>query len=186
MSSKEGDSGKGSKESSGHGGHEKQVTFLLLKVIAVASRGQTESRQMLVIVPIVVRLVRKVVIVPIVVRLVRKVMIVPIVVRLVRKVVIASSSYHTSPSSTDSTYTTGTGGPSCAEVNVVFLNGSAGGEHASKVSDSAGSCEKVSSVAGDKGFMQRLTGLIQTQTAAMVAAQTKAMSAQCLPPLKRS
>ena len=90
-----------------------------------------------------------------------------------------SDSSTTSPASTDSTPTTG--GPSSAEI--VSLNGSAGGEHASEVSDSAGGCEKVASVAGDKGFMQQLTQLVQTQTA-VVAAQTKAMSTQCLPPLK--
>ena len=38
-------------------------------------------------------------------------------------------------------------------------------------------------MAGDKGLMQQLTQLVQTQIA-MVAAQTRAMSAQSLPLLK--
>ena len=85
-------------------------------------------------------------------------------------------------SSTDSAPRSGDLGST--SVDVMTINGNAGGEHASEVSDSTGDSVSVGSVAGDKGLlMQQLTQLVQTQTA-MVVAQTRAMSAQGLPPMQ--
>ena len=78
-----------------------------------------------------------------------------------------SDSETTSPASIDSS----------GSAEVVSLIGSAGGEHASEVSDRTGVDESVGGVAGDdddKRLAQQLTQLVQTQ-AAMVAAQTRAV-----------
>ena len=119
-------SGKGSKESSGHGGV-KHVTFAEPEG-GSSSRGQTESQPD------------------------------------------SGDSAHSSetggensgdsnptePASTDSAPRSGDLGST--SVDVMTINGNAGGEHASEVSDSTGDSMIVGGVAGDKGLlMQQLT-----------------------------
>lgn len=73
----------------------------------------------------------------------------------------SGDSNPTRPASSDSASRSG----GSASASVVTINGNAGGEHASEVSDSAGVGESVGSVAGDKGLlMQQLTQLVQTNS----------------------
>ena len=69
-------------------------------------------------------------------------------------------------------------------LETASLNGVAGSEHASEVSDSTGPTTGSASVVSreNKGLLQVVTELVQRQTA-MIDAQTRAMSAQGLPPM---